>query len=85
MAFVPKLVLFNVVVILPIGTLFPFPVKLKLEVGATAVVNPLAIAPGATQLESVPVSAKPLNVKLFEFPEASVSVVTVELFPPGIP
>ena len=84
-ALVPKLVLFSVLVEVLIGTLLPFPVKLKLAVGATAVVKSFAMLLGDTQLFVVPVNAAKIKDPVQPFPVASVTVVMAVFDPEGIP
>ena len=72
--FVPKSVLFAVVVTALCGTLLPFPLTASVTVGADVVVNPLATPPGLTQLETVPVNANVFKVPVLA-PVASVNNV----------
>ncbi len=60
---VPKSVKLLVLVDKPTGILFPFPLKVSVEVGCAVVVKLLAIAPGLTQLDIAPVRAKLVRVK----------------------
>ena len=80
----PKLVRFVVVVVTPIGTVFPLPETVRLAPTVAGVVDPETTPPGLVQLEVDPFRAKLIRVPLAGVAEL-LKVNTAELLPDGIP
>ena len=80
----PKSVAFNVLVVLPTGTLLPLPFTDIETDGAVVVVKPFATLLGLTQLDVLPLRAKLVSVPVL-IPVSSINEVKPVLAPDGIP